>query len=198
MFRVSSAVPRVCGRAPLHHCDGGPGPNVFDASEFECERPVLFIQIRQAGARAHPSIAELPIRRLTPFSVTTGKIGLARTNQCSTFAASGTRVQALIASSCLARHAATAFQNSSAVGQSLRSSAAPSRHRSPLESRDWDQARARSGQPTAPCRPRRSRSLLPATQYVLVAVALDADRRQHDMLSEVHPVDHQGDQRKPT
>ena len=41
-----------------------------------------------------------------------------------TFAASGTRVQALIASSCLARHAATAFQNSSAVGQSLRSAAA--------------------------------------------------------------------------
>jgi hypothetical protein len=40
------------------------------------------------------------------------------------FAASGTWVQALIASSCLARHAATAFQNSSAVGQSLRSAAA--------------------------------------------------------------------------
>jgi hypothetical protein len=37
----------------------------------------------------------------------------------------------------------------------------------------------------------------PQPQYVLLAVALDADRRQDDMLGEVHSIDHQGDQRKP-
>jgi hypothetical protein len=38
----------------------------------------------------------------------------------------------------------------------------------------------------------------PQPQYVLFAVALDADRYQHYMFSEVHPVDHQGDQPNPT
>ncbi len=44
---------------------------------------------------------------------------------------------------------------------------------------------------------RYSRSLLPATlRRACGSVALDADRCQHYVVGEVHPVDHHGDQRQ--